>query len=338
MTAPAQIGAIMSITARIQSIETGIRALSPAATAPGTSAAAFASTLAATSASAAASATATQPAAGGTATGDAVVAQAKTYLGVPYVWGGETREGGMDCSGLVQTTFKDLGIDLPRTAAEQQDVGTPVASLAEARPGDLVFFGDPAHHVAIYAGNNQIVESPEPGKTVRVTSLYDTPTSIRRIVGTDGAAGVAGVAGTAPVAGTGATLPAGVSPAVAAYATQFAAAERANGLPAGLLAAVCNQESGGNPNAVSPAGAQGLMQLMPSTAAGMGVNAFDPNQAIQAAGKILSRNLNEFGTVPLALAAYNAGAGAVQQYGGIPPYEETQNYVRRIMSVFGGTG
>ncbi len=77
------------------------------------------------------------------------------------------------------------------------------------------------------------------------------------------------------------------------------------------------------------------MQLMPSTAAARGVNAFDPSQAIDASAQILSGNLRQFGTVPLALAAYNAGAGAVQKYNGIPPYAETQNYVRSITSMMG---
>ena len=81
------------------------------------------------------------------------------------------------------------------------------------------------------------------------------------------------------------------------------------------------------------------MQLMPSTAAGQGVNAFDPNQAIQAAARIFKANLAQFhGSVPLALAAYNAGAGAVSQYGGIPPYAETQNYVRKIMATLEAGG
>jgi soluble lytic murein transglycosylase-like protein len=76
------------------------------------------------------------------------------------------------------------------------------------------------------------------------------------------------------------------------------------------------------------------MQLMPSTAASLGVNPDDPAQAITAAAKILHGNLQRFdGSIQLALAAYNAGAGAVEQYGGIPPYTETQNYVRSIMAM-----
>ena len=70
---------------------------------------------------------------------------------------------------------------------------------------------------------------------------------------------------------------------------------------------------------------------------GIGVNPMDPQQAIDGAAKILSGDIAKFGSVPLALAAYNAGAGAVEQYGGIPPYPETQAYVNKIMNLVGGT-
>jgi soluble lytic murein transglycosylase-like protein len=174
---------------------------------------------------------------------------------------------------------------------------------------------------------------------VHITDVYQTPTSIRRILPTE--ATTTALAPPAP-SGTGlsaATLgSAGINSAVAAYEPQFAAAEAKYNLPSGVLAAVAQQESGGNANVVSKAGAQGLMQLMPSTAAGYGVDAFDPAQAIPAAARILSANLSQFGSLPLALAAYNAGAGAVRQYGGIPPYSETQNYVRNITAMLGAGG
>ena len=175
---------------------------------------------------------------------------------------------------------------------------------------------------------------------MHITDVYQTPTSIRRIVPSAGSQPTFAAAATS-VGGVSASAltAAGLNPAVAAYAPQFAAAEAQYRLPAGMLAAVAQQESGGNPRAVSPAGAQGLMQLMPATAAGAGVNAFDPAQAIGAAAKILSGNLHRFhGSVPLALAAYNAGAGAVEQYGGVPPYTETQNYVRRIVAMMEAGG
>ena len=98
-----------------------------------------------------------------------------------------------------------------------------------------------------------------------------------------------------------------------------------------LVEIVICHESGFNPNAVSPVGAVGLMQLMPATASGLGVyDAFDVEQNIAGGTRYIASQLERFNSVPLALAAYNAGPGAVMQYGGVPPYSETQYYVDTI--------
>jgi soluble lytic murein transglycosylase-like protein len=113
-------------------------------------------------------------------------------------------------------------------------------------------------------------------------------------------------------------------------------AAQADGVPPGLVRAVVMAESGGNPSAVSIAGAQGLMQLMPGTAAGCGIaNPFDATQNVSCGTSYLRSLLNRYhGNVALAVAAYNAGPGAVDRYHGVPPYAETQAYVVRVLDAY----
>jgi hypothetical protein len=105
---------------------------------------------------------------------------------------------------------------------------------------------------------------------------------------------------------------------------------REEGIDPDLMLRVIQQESSGNSQAQSEAGAFGYMQLMPGTAKDLGVDRIDPVQNMRGGARYLRQQLDEFRTVPLALAAYNAGPGNVSKYGGIPPFKETINYVARI--------
>jgi cell wall-associated NlpC family hydrolase len=268
----------------------------------------------------------------GTTTGADVVSAAKKYLGTPYVFGSTDPSKGLDCSALVQRTYADLGIKLPRVSSDQAKVGTKVDSLAQAKPGDILAFDRPVDHVAIYLGDNKMIAAPKPGDHVKIQPVYETPTHIRRVI--DGTAATTATSAVRPSSLQGAGKLAAVP-----YADMFVKAGAKYGVSPKLLAAVAKVESGYNPKAVSPAGAQGLMQLMPSTAKGLGMHdSFDPEQAINGAAKLLRHNLKEFSSLPLALAAYNAGGGAVHKYGGIPPFAETQAYVPKVQKALAALG
>jgi peptidoglycan DL-endopeptidase CwlO len=307
------VDGVMQVQARISEIQSRFvyRAQSASAWASAASAAGLTGT-GGTSASATSGATASE---------GAVVAEAQKYLGVPYLWGGTDPTKGLDCSGFTKLVFGNLGIDLPRTSSQQATSGRAVASLAEARPGDLVFFDHSSSragvdHVGIYLGNGKMMAAPQAGESVKVQDV-GSPTVIRRVL---------------PQQATGATTAAGGGLAGVPYADLFTRAGARYGVDASLLAAVASQESSFNASAVSPAGAQGLMQFMPATAKGLGVNALDPTSAIDGAARYLSSLTKQFGSTELALAAYNAGPGTVTRYGGVPPYTETQNYVRAVMT------
>jgi hypothetical protein len=125
----------------------------------------------------------------------------------------------------------------------------------------------------------------------------------------------------------------------ARYAPTIARAASRWGVSGQLLAAQIYAESNFNPFARSPAGAQGISQFMPGTARGLGLrNPFDPAASIDAQARLMKDLLRRFGSVPLALAAYNAGPGAVARCGCIPPYPETRGYVSRILGLLGGAG
>jgi soluble lytic murein transglycosylase-like protein len=132
---------------------------------------------------------------------------------------------------------------------------------------------------------------------------------------------------TAPVSATATQVPDKLQRVISESARKYE-------LPEKLLTAVIKVESNFNPRAVSSEGAKGLMQLMPATARKLGVkNAFDIAQNIDGGSRYLKQMLQRYGgRVDLALAAYNAGPGAVDRHGGIPPYKETKGYVKKVMA------
>ncbi|MBT1624379.1 C40 family peptidase [Curtobacterium flaccumfaciens pv. oortii] len=140
---------------------------------------------------------------GSGATGSDVVADAKKYLGVPYVFGGTTTAG-MDCSGLVQTVFKDLGVTMPRVVPDQANMGVEVGSLKDAQPGDLIIPKGEGH-VVIYVGDGKVLHAPRPGKDVRIVDNWYSDAdiaTIRRIVPAQASATPATTATTAASSAT----------------------------------------------------------------------------------------------------------------------------------------
>lgn len=122
----------------------------------------------------------------------------------------------------------------------------------------------------------------------------------------------------------------------AAEVDRFERAAKSSGVDVHLLRAVAWTESRGRQSAVSPKGALGIMQLMPGTAAELRVDPLDPDANVHGGARYLAQQLARFQSVPLAIAAYNAGPGAVVRWGGIPPYAETQAYVAKVLSRYQG--
>lgn len=269
---------------------------------------------------------------------------AQQQMGLPYSGplsnipgSGRFGDPGYDCSSFVSAAYRELGINLtPFTDAAAGQ--TQRIDEGDARPGDIVFYryADPSQpgvsypHMGIYLGNGQMVDASY-NTGVSVRPLLNMPYEIRRAPGVPPAAVAQAAVGTAQQA-------ASENP-IASYARAQA---QAYGVDPDIFARQIGQESGWRPGAESPAGARGIAQFMPGTAAdvarrmGGGVTAqqimSDPQVGLRAAAfhmrELLDRNGGDYAR---ALAAYNAGQGAVDRYGGVPPFRETQEYLRRIL-------
>lgn len=283
----------------------------------------------------------------GVASGDAatVIAAAKSQIGVPYSWGGGGPAGpsrgiaqganivGFDCSGLMQYAYSKVGVDVGGTTVTQVTKGTHVDGLKDALPGDLIFWPG---HVALYLGNGQVVHAPHTGSFVKIVPVSQahsgSPTEIRRILKPSTGSAVGFPATTKDAKALAARLQ-GVGGA--GYAELFVTAGRRHNLDPALLAAVAMKESSYRPEVVncanrSSAGALGIMQFMPGTAAGMGIDPCDPSSAIFGSGKYLRGLLNQFGSLDKALAAYNWGSGNVARKGLSGAPAETREYITKV--------
>jgi peptidoglycan DL-endopeptidase CwlO len=273
----------------------------------------------------------------GGVTGQDVTTEAARFEGTPYVWGGTTPQG-FDCSGFVQYVYGQLGVSLPRTSEAQANVGSPVDSLSDAQPGDLVFFAgsdgtaSSPGHVGIYLGNGEMIDAPHSGTSVQAQTVSSAGpvVAIRRVLSSTTGSG-------SSTTGSGDTTMGKVT-VPAQYVSTIEQAASKNGIPASLLAALVYHESRFEPTAVSSAGAEGMAQFMPGTAAGLGIDPYDPTEAINGAAQLLGSYTRQFGSYADALAAYDAGSSAVDRYGGIPPYAETQAAVPAILSLAGLSG
>jgi soluble lytic murein transglycosylase-like protein len=244
-------------------------------------------------------------------------------------------------SGLESTSAAGArgGEPLAGTAAAErvQQLQTLLAQI-EHRPAD----GASKTFASALAAAQSGQENPEATASAYTSPQPTAPTAYAPLTPAAGA----GIASETPTAlAYDSTAPAGASAVgvsttgasvaglSSAYAPLIEQAAARNGLDPAILSGLIQQESGFDPTATSSAGALGLTQLMPSTAASLGVaEPLNPAQSIEGGARYLSGLLHQFaGNTADALAAYNAGPGAVEQYGGVPPYPETQQYVTNVL-------
>lgn len=213
------------------------------------------------------------------------------------------------------------------TQALSATAGTPAGELAILqRMQQLQQLIESSRQVA---AGVQISTAATTNSSYPQTSNADFATALQAATTAD-ASGVAGASTTYPVSYDSTS---GAGSESSAYDPLIEQAAARNGLDPALLHGLIEQESAFDPNATSSAGAAGLTQLMPGTASSMGVaNPLNPAESIEGGARYLGQLMSEFaGNTEDALAAYNAGPGAVEQYGGVPPYAETQSYVTKVL-------
>lgn len=316
---------LVAALGRIDDIQQRIRSLSPEPAV--TDVAATGSTGGTGSATASAFASAVRDVGGAGGVGDVpalpagpvdggdIVAQAKEYLGVPYVFGGEDRSG-MDCSGLVQRVLADLGIDAPRVVQDQADIGVEVPSLADARPGDLIVTKGEGH-IVIYAGDGMVIHAPSPGKYVELRDNWlkdgDIAT-IRRVVPPpgEGGAAVASLAASGSI-GTGlagSALSASVltAPATTTTAVPAVAAGAARTAPAAVPATASGALTGAALDADATGTAGAAVALI--AALGAGASASPAGDSADASAGALSTSAAASGLTPVVGSPAPAAAAS----------------------------
>jgi peptidoglycan DL-endopeptidase CwlO len=290
---------------------------------------------------------------------------ALSQQGKPYIWGSGSGAGGRgrqhigangqpdgyDCSGFVSWVLKEsAGIDLPAYTGTAYPATRALRPDEQPRPGDVVFYnmnvGDPRkQHIALYLGDDKIVQSGGRGNNVNVDDVDSVGRpEYRRVVTkspeqerllTDpayasfNAAGQSAGLNNRGARGSSTPINSGASAAwgaAAPYISHLVDAATKYQVPVNVLAGLLIQESGGNPRAVSKAGAQGLMQFMPGTARGMGIDPFDPAQAIDGGARYLKQLADQSGgDWSAAVGKYNAGpAGNLNN-------AETRNHITKVM-------
>jgi soluble lytic murein transglycosylase-like protein len=217
--------------------------------------------------------------------------------------------------------------------------GVPAGELATMqRVQQLQGLIESARQVASpnFTGASATTSATATASSYTPSSYTDFASALQAATSDDaaGGTGAATVSDTSSGVGYGAVQGTSTSGESSAYDALIEQAAARNGVDPAVLHGLIQQESGFNPDAVSSAGASGLTQLMPGTASTLGVaNPLDPAESIEGGARYLGELTSQFGgNTEDALAAYNAGPGAVEQYGGIPPYAETQSYVANVLS------